>query len=183
MLKLEFRIVIDAAAQDRFAAFEAALGELVAEVEAAGGIAGEGAKLQLVVAVGQDNGAALGVEHGDGVVEDRVQQFGFALEMHQVVSGAKQSEELFVQASPLGRAALDNVRVRKSDVTRLLELCAGRNDELGRCAARLAARPFGECVSGVLEQAAAWAAREDKQVNLDVNGREELVPRALAEVT
>jgi two-component system, chemotaxis family, sensor kinase CheA len=94
----------------------------------------------------------------------------------------EQSEELFVQASPLGRAALDNVWVRKSDVTRLVELCAGRSDEIARNVARLAARPFGECVTGVLEQASAWAEREDKRVSVDVEGREALVPPALAEV-
>jgi len=94
----------------------------------------------------------------------------------------EQSEELFVQASPIGRAALDNVWVRRRDVARLVELCADRKDEIARNVARLAARPFGECVDGVLEQAAAWAAKEDKRVSVGVEGREELVPRALAEV-
>jgi two-component system chemotaxis sensor kinase CheA len=94
----------------------------------------------------------------------------------------EQSEELFVQASPLGRAALDSAWVRKSDVTRLVELCSGRKDEIARNVARLAARPFGECVSGVLEQASVWAEREDKRVSVDVEGREALVPPALAEV-
>lgn len=115
-------------------------------------------------------------------VEWRVRQPDLGRAFGAARALVEQSEELFVQASPIGRAALDNVWVRRSDVSRLVELCAGRNDEIARNVARLAARPFGECVSGVLEQAAAWAAKEDKRVSLGVEGREELVPRALAEV-
>jgi two-component system chemotaxis sensor kinase CheA len=115
-------------------------------------------------------------------IEWRVRQPDLERALSAARGLVEQSEELFVQASPIGRAALDNVWVRRSDVSRLVELCAGRKDEIARNVARLAARPFGECVSGVLEQAAAWAAKEDKRVSVGVEGREELVPRALAEV-
>ncbi len=115
-------------------------------------------------------------------IEWRVRQPDLVRALGAARALVEQSEELFVQASPIGRAALDNVWVRRSDVARLVELCADRRDEIGRNVARLAARPFGECVGGVLEQAAGWAAKEDKRVSLGVEGREALVPRALAEV-
>jgi two-component system, chemotaxis family, sensor kinase CheA len=94
----------------------------------------------------------------------------------------EQSKQLFVEASPLGKAALGNVVVRKSDVTRLLELCSGKSDEIARCAARLAARPFGECVASLLELAPSWAEKENKRVRVEVDGRDFPVPPALAEV-
>jgi chemotaxis protein histidine kinase CheA len=115
-------------------------------------------------------------------IEWRVRQPDLERALSAARTLVEQSEELFVQASPIGRAALDNVWVRRSDVSRLIELCADRKDEIARNVARLAARPFGECVSGVVEQAAAWAAKEDKRVSVGVEGREELVPRALSEV-
>lgn len=94
----------------------------------------------------------------------------------------EQSKELFVEASPSGRAALDNVVVRRSDVTRLVELCAGRKDDMALAVARLASRPFGDCVASLLEQASAWAEKEDKRVRVEVDGRETRVPPELADV-
>jgi methyl-accepting chemotaxis protein len=94
----------------------------------------------------------------------------------------EESEELFVEASPAGRAALDTLPVRKSDVEELSRLCAGRGDAIEQVAQRLASRPFGECVASLVEQASAWAERENKKVRLEVEGREAPVPPGLAEV-
>jgi two-component system chemotaxis sensor kinase CheA len=94
----------------------------------------------------------------------------------------QESEELFVEASPSGRAALETMPVQKSDVAELLSLCAGRGDEIETVALRLASRPFGECVASLLEQASAWAEKENKRVRLEVEGREAQVPPALADV-
>jgi two-component system chemotaxis sensor kinase CheA len=94
----------------------------------------------------------------------------------------EESEELFVEASPAGRAALDTMSVQKSDVLRLLELCAGRGDEIATLASKLASRPFGECVASLLEQASGWAEKENKRVRLEVEGRDAPVPPALADV-
>lgn len=93
-----------------------------------------------------------------------------------------QSEEQFVAASPIGRAALDNTVVRKSDVDRLVALGASRGDEVGDAIRQLVARPFGECVATLLEQASAWADKEHKRIRIEVEGRESPVPPALAEV-
>lgn len=94
----------------------------------------------------------------------------------------EESEELFAEASPVGRAALETVAVQKSDVTALLQLCRGRHDEIEALALRLASRPFGECVASLVEQASAWAEKQNKRVRLEVEGREEPVPPALADV-
>jgi two-component system chemotaxis sensor kinase CheA len=98
------------------------------------------------------------------------------------VALVEQSKQLFVEASPLGKAALGNIVVRKSDVSRLVELCSGKTDEIARSVARLAARPFGECVASLLEQAPAWAEKENKRVRVEVDGRDCPVPPALSEV-
>lgn len=94
----------------------------------------------------------------------------------------EESQELFVEASPAGRAALDTVPVQKSDVAELLRVCDGRNDEIETVALRLASRPFGECVASLLEQASSWAEREHKRVRLEVEGRDAPVPPQLADV-
>jgi two-component system, chemotaxis family, sensor kinase CheA len=94
----------------------------------------------------------------------------------------EESEELFVEASPAGRAALDTLPVRKGDVEELLRLSAGRGDAIEQVAQRLGSRPFGECVASLLEQASAWAERENKKVRLEVEGRDAPVPPGLADV-
>ncbi len=88
-------IFIDAAAEDRFAALVAALGEAVAEMESSGGIAGQRTKLKGTFAVGEHDRAALGVEDHHRIVQNRMQQFGFAFEMRDVMAGAKQGPQLF----------------------------------------------------------------------------------------
>jgi two-component system chemotaxis sensor kinase CheA len=94
----------------------------------------------------------------------------------------EESEALFVEASPAGRAALDTVPVRKADVSELLALCQGRGDAIEAVASRLASRPFGECVASLLEQAPSWAEKANKRVKLEVEGREAPVPPELADV-
>lgn len=102
--------------------------------------------------------------------------------LQSALSLIEQSKELFVEASPSGRAALDSVVVRRSDLNHLVELCAGRHDEIGRSVARLAARPFGECVASVIERASSWAEKENKRVRVEIDGRDAPVPPELAGV-
>jgi two-component system chemotaxis sensor kinase CheA len=90
--------------------------------------------------------------------------------------------EVFVAASPIGRAALDQVTVQRSDVTALEKLTSGKGDEVARIVERLAARPFGESTASLIDMAPTWADKEGKRVQLDVEGREVLVPPALARV-
>jgi len=93
----------------------------------------------------------------------------------------EQAEQLFVQSSPIGRRVLDQVTVSRQDVTELFRRFGNRADMLGRLAARLASRPFGEMVSTLPEDLLRWSGREGKRLELEIEGREVLVPAALCE--
>jgi HAMP domain-containing protein/HPt (histidine-containing phosphotransfer) domain-containing protein len=90
--------------------------------------------------------------------------------------------EVFVAASPTGKAALDQVTVQRSDVLELLSIVGDRQDTLGQVTARLASRPLGESTANLLDLVPTWAEREGKQARLTVEGREVRVPPALARV-
>lgn len=91
--------------------------------------------------------------------------------------------EVFVDASPIGKAALDQLTVQRPDVAVLTEIAERRgDDELTRAVARLAARPFGESTASLIDMAPTWGDREGKLVTLDVDGREVRVPPKLARV-
>jgi HPt (histidine-containing phosphotransfer) domain-containing protein/HAMP domain-containing protein/anti-sigma regulatory factor (Ser/Thr protein kinase) len=90
--------------------------------------------------------------------------------------------EVFVAASPIGRAALEQVTVQRSDLTALLELAQGRDEALREVAGRLSARPFGESAASLADNAPSWAELEGKQLRVSVEGREVGVPPGLAKV-
>ncbi len=92
------------------------------------------------------------------------------------------AREDFVAVSPVGRAALDQMTVQRSEVEEALSLAADRDDALGRAVQRLGARRFGESTATLLDMTPAWAEKEKKQVTLDVGGRDVKVPPALARV-
>jgi HPt (histidine-containing phosphotransfer) domain-containing protein/HAMP domain-containing protein len=92
------------------------------------------------------------------------------------------AEELLVEASPIGRAILDQVTVRRSDLARLTDVVGPRQDDLGRIVQRLASRPFGEAVLYLVDAVPNWAEREGKRTQLVIEGRDAPVPPALARV-
>lgn len=100
----------------------------------------------------------------------------------EVADALEKARELFVEASPIGPSILEQVTVHRADIDRLHALAADRGDELGAVAARLTARPFGETCAMLVEKAPTWAGTLGKSARLEVEGREELVPRALAAV-
>lgn len=102
---------------------------------------------------------------------------GFAV----IRSELDRAEDMFVQSSPIGRRVLEQVTVSRSDVDELFRRLGTRRDELGKLAARLASRPFGELVSALPDSVVRWADREEKKVELSVTGREVLVPAPLCE--
>ena len=89
--------------------------------------------------------------------------------------------DVFVAASPIGRAALDQVTVQRTDIQELEELAAGHKAIL-HIVERLAARPFGESTASLLDMTPTWGDKEGKRVRLDVEGREVRVPPRLARV-
>jgi two-component system, chemotaxis family, sensor kinase CheA len=90
--------------------------------------------------------------------------------------------EMLVRASPIGAAILEQVTVQRRDVVSLLELAGDRDDDLGRAISRVASRPFGESLLGLLDSVPRWAEREDKRVRVEVEGRDVLIPPDLARV-
>jgi HAMP domain-containing protein/HPt (histidine-containing phosphotransfer) domain-containing protein len=91
--------------------------------------------------------------------------------------------DVFVAASPIGRAALDQVTVQRSDIESLAAIAdRGEGADLARVVERLAARPFGESTASLIDMTPTWAEKEGKKVRLDVEGREVRVPPRLARV-
>jgi two-component system, chemotaxis family, sensor kinase CheA len=97
---------------------------------------------------------------------------------------------MFMEASPIGAAVLDQITVSRSA---LLELCAiaqprgpsGARSavpvvELARLISSVMSRPFGESTAQIVEAASGWASSVGKQAEVDVEGREVLVPNELA---
>jgi two-component system, chemotaxis family, sensor kinase CheA len=89
-----------------------------------------------------------------------------------VSAAASAARELFIEASPIGVAALDQLVVRGAEVSRLVELTSGADNEIGRLARSLLARPFGELVEPLREQAPFWAEAADKRVEVVVSGKD-----------
>ncbi len=87
---------------------------------------------------------------------------------------------MLVEASPIGAAVLEQVTVRRSDLTEVLELSTNRTDALGEAARRLSARPFGEMLLYLVDTAPTWAAKLGKQAVVSVEGKEVPIPEALA---
>ncbi|HEX6766199.1 MAG TPA: HAMP domain-containing protein [Polyangiaceae bacterium] len=92
------------------------------------------------------------------------------------------AERLFVDASPSGRAVLEQVTVRRPDLLRLCELARTTGGEAGALAERLSARSLGEITAPLGERASSWAESVNKRARVEVEGREVLVPERLARV-
>ena len=104
----QFGVFIDAVAEDRLAATEAAISQALAELEASAGLgsacgggtrlgAARGDRLDfefVVDGIVQDDGAALGVEDRDTVVEDRLEEVLFLFDVDEMVPGAQQRTQL-----------------------------------------------------------------------------------------
>jgi chemotaxis protein histidine kinase CheA len=80
----------------------------------------------------------------------------------------------------VGSAILDQITVRRTDVTRLGELVGPQGGEAAEIVRRLAARPFGEVLAPLLERVPRWAEREGKRARLEIDGREASIPSDLA---
>jgi methyl-accepting chemotaxis protein len=123
---------------------------------------------------------ASAIAAGGGVVASRDAELAAAVKSaRELVDDA---ERLFVEASPIGRAVLEQINVRRPDLTRLCELALVQGGEIGALAERLSARTLGELAAAVGERASGWADAVQKRARVDVDGREVLVPERLARV-
>jgi len=100
---------------------------------------------------------------------------------HALATLLDEAESLFVESSPIGRRVLEQVTVSRGDVEELVKRYGMRSDDLGRLVSRLAARPFGELTSTFADDAARWAGKAHKRVEISILGREVLVPARVAE--
>ncbi|MGH7328756.1 MAG: Hpt domain-containing protein, partial [Polyangiaceae bacterium] len=112
--------------------------------------------------------------------------------LDRVKSEIERAGDVFVAASPVGRAALDRITVQRQDITDLLEWVrtserampamrkGGPLAKLVSIADRIGSRPFGESTLLLVEAAPTWAEREGKKVRIEVDGREVRVPAKLA---
>jgi HAMP domain-containing protein len=111
---------------------------------------------------------------------------GEAVQLREAVAAveaaASAARDLFIEASPIGVAALDQLVVRGAEVSRLVELTSGADTEIGRLARGLLARPFGELVEPLREQAPFWAEAEEKRVEVVVTGKEIAIDAAHSDV-
>jgi len=92
------------------------------------------------------------------------------------------AERAFVEASPLGTTALDQITVRRSRLTLVVEAAHARNDRVARLVDDLAARPLVESFALLPEAVARWAERAGKKVQLLLEPDKAEVPLALSRV-
>jgi len=93
-----------------------------------------------------------------------------------------EAERLFVAASPIGRAVLEQVTVRRPDLEELCRLTAAQGGRLGALSERLSARSLGELLAPFADRTVRWAESVNKRARLEIEGREALVPERLARV-
>jgi signal transduction histidine kinase len=118
----------------------------------------------------------------DTITMVRRQKDGIVTRLERAILAVNAARDMFIQASPIGMAVLDQMTVRKSDVLRLADQLSTADEGVRRAIASLAARPFGECVGGVEAAAPRWAREVGKEVRVEVGARDVRVPAKLAPV-
>ncbi len=83
-----------------------------------------------------------------------------------------EAQALFVAASPIGAAILDQVTVSRREIARLNELAGRQGNEIGSLVRRLAARPFGEVLAPFVDRVPGWADVIGKRAHLEIEGKE-----------
>jgi PAS domain-containing protein/HPt (histidine-containing phosphotransfer) domain-containing protein len=84
----------------------------------------------------------------------------------------EQAEDMLIQASPLGRAVLDQVTVSRTELGNLMDVAEKLGGEFQTAARRLVTPRFGEIASRLAEQAPGWAASENRSIRLEIDGQE-----------
>jgi two-component system, chemotaxis family, sensor kinase CheA len=107
---------------------------------------------------------------------------GIVARLERALQAVARARELFIEASPIGPAVLDQMTVRKSDVRRLADELATADEGVRRAIANLTSRPFGECVTGVEAAAPRWAQEVGKEARVLIGGRDVRVPERIAPV-
>lgn len=93
-----------------------------------------------------------------------------------------EGRDIFVEASPIGRAAFDQITVDRNDLQLLASLAPTLSAQGRVVVERLTARPFGESTFGLVESVPTWATQAGKRVRIELEGRETRVPPTLQPV-
>lgn len=93
-----------------------------------------------------------------------------------------EAERSFVEQSPLGPNALDQISVRRSRLVAVADATRSRSDRVARLVDELAARPLVESFSLLPEAVARWAERAGKKVQLALEPESLEIPFALSRV-
>jgi two-component system, chemotaxis family, sensor kinase CheA len=102
--------------------------------------------------------------------------------IEQIGRRLDEAERQFVEQSPLGAAALDQVNVRRSRLCALVESPRPRQERLARLVDDLAARPLVESFALLPEAVARWAERAGKKIELSLEPDGAEIPFPLARV-
>jgi HAMP domain-containing protein/HPt (histidine-containing phosphotransfer) domain-containing protein len=101
-------------------------------------------------------------------------------EFERALALVDEAERLFVEASPIGHAVLEQVTVQRPDLARLCQLAEQQGGELAQLSERVSARSLGELTAPLAESAARWAQSVNKRARVEVDGREVRIPSRLA---
>jgi HAMP domain-containing protein len=102
--------------------------------------------------------------------------------LEQIGRRLDEAERQFVEQSPLGAAALDQMSVRRSRLSALADAPRPKNERWARLVDELAARPLVESFALLPEAVARWAERAGKKVQLTLEPNATEIPFALARV-
>jgi len=116
----------------------------------------------------------------DGAERVELGDAALGAEFERALVLVDEAERLFVEASPIGRAVLDQVTVQRPDLGRLCELAERQGGELSLLAERVSARSLGEITAPLAERAARWAESINKRARVEIDGRETRIPARLA---
>jgi len=102
--------------------------------------------------------------------------------LEQIGRRLDDAERQFIEQSPLGAAALDQINVRRSRLAALVEAPRPRQERWARLVDDLAARPLVESFALLPEAVARWADHAGKKVELTLEPDATEVPFPLARV-
>jgi two-component system chemotaxis sensor kinase CheA len=105
-----------------------------------------------------------------------------ALGLEQVGRRLDEAERQFIEQSPLGAAALDQISVRRSRLCALAEAPRPKHERWARLVDELAARPLVESFALLPEAVARWAEQAGKKVQLTLEPEGAEISFALARV-
>ena len=140
------------------------------------------ADLEAEVAGAEDATASLRQQVRRGTADHRSSVADLGRRLTSMQAQIARARDLFIEASPIGESALDQITVQRPELRRLEALTRDRNDEVGRTVRRLAARPFGELAARLVDGAPTWAAGEGKQLRIEVQGKAAPIPAPAAQV-